>query len=83
MLLQSHTGVIELLPTLPKEWPEGSVDGLRARGGVTVDLRWNHGRLVNAWLTADKDGSFTVRTPDGVTHNLDLKAGVRKPLDGK
>ena len=81
MLLQSQGGLIQLLPALPAEWPSGSVRGLRARGGVTVDLAWQNGRLANAWLTADRDGTFKIRTADGRTTELALRAGVRTAFD--
>ena len=58
VLLQSHTGLIHLLPALPPAWREGRVRGLRARGAVTVDLAWADGRLTEAVVTPDFGGTL-------------------------
>ncbi len=80
MLLQSHAGEIELLPALPVAWPNGSVRGLRARGSVEVDLAWRDGRAVSAELRATRDGSHTVRAPDGQAFRSVTCAGEEMPL---
>ena len=61
MLLQSHTGEIELLPAIPQAWSEGSVKGLRARGGYEIDMTWQGGRVTQASLRCTHPGDVTVR----------------------
>jgi alpha-L-fucosidase 2 len=82
MLLQSHSGVLKLLPALPAQWRSGSVRGLRARGGVTVDLTWVDGALHQAVLTADQDMRVRLSTPGrAVALELDLLAGRPRSLN--
>ncbi len=73
-LLQCTKGEIVLLPALPEQWPEGSVRGLRAKGGITVNIAWKEGKLTEAELTADKGGKWTVRIGEDV-RVLSLAAG--------
>jgi alpha-L-fucosidase 2 len=67
MLLQSHAGEVELLPALPKDWAEGSFRGLRARGGLEVDMLWRGGKATAATLRAHSDGLHRLRPPKGQT----------------
>jgi alpha-L-fucosidase 2 len=66
MLLQSHAGEIEFLPALPKAWSTGRVSGLRARGGVEVDLAWSGGMPTTATLKPTVDSVQNLRVATGV-----------------
>ena len=82
MLLQSQYrkdgGEIDLLPALPDAWATGSVKGLLARGGFTVDIDWKDGELTEARIKAKKKSKLTVRCNDKTwEHNLDAGETVK------
>jgi alpha-L-fucosidase 2 len=65
MLLQSHLGTVDVLPALPSAWRDGRVDGLRARGDLTVGLTWRAGKPTEIRLTAGHSGDVSVRSAMG------------------
>ncbi|MGC4944396.1 glycoside hydrolase family 95 protein [Kribbella sp. DT2] len=60
LLIQSHTDVVRVLPALPSEWPTGSYHGLRARGGLAVDVTWQDGQITETLVRADRAGRFRI-----------------------
>lgn len=74
MLLQSYNDEILILPALPKAWPTGSVKGLKARGGIGLDLAWRGGLPEHLTLRAAK--AIKTRLVHGAeTLDIALKAG--------
>ncbi|MDE6426572.1 MAG: glycoside hydrolase family 95 protein [Ruminococcus sp.] len=82
-LMQSVDGEIILLPALPDEWENGHVCGLRSKGGFTIDIEWENGKLKSARITSDYDGECRLRTGcvvsivcDGETVGSRIEDGV-------
>ncbi len=95
MIVQSHGGVVRLLPALPSTWACGAVSGLRLRGGFVLDLSWADHRLTEATVVATVDGPLRVMSPDplaaltegsevvteaAVPTTIDMRAGQRVRL---
>jgi len=87
MLMQSHPEggeigappVIRILPALPKQWADGKVTGLLARGGFEVDIEWKDGKLVECAIRSLHGGACTVRYADR-TEELKLKKGESRKV---
>lgn len=83
MLIQSHEGFIHLLPALPKSWHAGNFRGMKARGGLSVDLEWKDGKAVKAILTATVSGNFHIKMPEGVKQAKTTLNGQGNTYTGK
>ncbi len=81
MLLQSHIGVINLLPALPAAWAKGSCRGLKARGNVTVNIEWTAGKLTLATASAAVSGIYKFAY-EGRAFDVSLEAGEQKVVLG-
>lgn len=73
-LLQSHAGEISLLPALPVSWKDGSITGLKARGGFEVSMEWKDGKLNKAEIKSLLGNPCVVRL-NGETTNYSPAKG--------
>lgn len=61
MLVQSHTPYLDLLPALPDEWQTGEVKGIRARGGLVLNMTWTQGNLTALTIFSPQQQMCTIR----------------------
>ncbi|MBO0811620.1 MAG: glycoside hydrolase family 95 protein [Microlunatus sp.] len=86
MLVQSHgrtadgVRIVDVLPCLPEAWPDGRLRGVRARGGLTVDLSWQHGAVTELVITPACDQRVLIKVPGRDDQLLDLVAGAAVSL---
>ena len=78
--MQSHTGKIHLLPSLPSAWSTGKVTGIAARGGFEVDMSWEDGKLVSATVRSKVGLPCEVVYGDR-NWKFDTKVGGSYPID--
>ena len=73
MLIQSDGNTIPLLPALPKEWKDGNVSGIRARGGYEIAMKWNDSKVTELTISSVKKGKVTICV-NGITKTVKTKA---------
>ncbi len=66
MLMQSNMGYINILPSLPKQWADGHVSGLVARGNFEVDIDWENMTPYQVEITSRNGGEAVVQA-DGLS----------------
>ncbi len=81
MLIQSTSEEIIVLPTLPQQWPSGSLKGVRVRGGGKVDVVWKEGRLTELRLQSDRAVKYRIRYR-GESAEAQVEPGKPTILDG-
>lgn len=79
MLLQSHSGIIELLPALPNEWKNGKIKGMLARGGFEVSFEWENSKIKQAIIKSKLNAKVKVKYNNNI-QNLVFKAGETKTI---
>ncbi|WP_163539862.1 glycoside hydrolase family 95 protein [Gracilibacillus sp. YIM 98692] len=79
MIVQSHQNEIHLLPALPKDWATGYVKGLKARGGLELEIKWQDYQLIDVHIKATQsrvcrirvDQPLEIRIDSGKVHQVE------------
>lgn len=79
MLMQSTPSSITLLPALPEQWSDGNVNGICARGGFVVSMKWSKGRVTELTLTSRQGGKTTLKY-NGIKKSVNMKAGETRRI---
>ena len=79
MLIQSHNSLIRLLPAIPEAWKTGEVEGLCARGGFVISMKWDQGKIQNTKIYSARGGKCRLEY-NGEQQEISLKAGEEKTI---
>ena len=80
MLVQSNEGFINILPALPTEWSEGSIKGMKVRGGATIDLEWSKGKARKITITGGWKEDIKLHIQNDLWLELNLAKGQKKSI---
>jgi alpha-L-fucosidase 2 len=80
MLIQSHENCIEILPAIPDSWKDGSFKGLKARGGIIVDVEWKNGKVKKVVLKSDFNKTVKLKIAQKI-QTVELEADKSKKVN--
>lgn len=64
MILQSHDGLINILPAIPDDWQDGEIKGMKARGGFEIDITWKNKQVTQLVIRSSIGGNCIIKTPN-------------------
>lgn len=77
MLLQSHDGLLDLLPALPDSWKDGAIKGLKARGGFILNIEWKEGKLSRVEVYSELGGNCRLRLSGKLMATANVLKGAK------
>jgi alpha-L-fucosidase 2 len=77
MLIQSHTGIIELFPAIPADWKDVSFQQLRAQGAFLISAERRNGKMKSVKIVSEKGGQLNMMNPFATTGFVSKKTGYK------